>query len=552
MTTRQLFSLFATVFCIDVILAAPWRDGRATFYGNEYWLWDIHQGSCGYGYLCPEEGTGWDIAALPDIHPEYSGSCGRCYEIKCRPSTFTDNYGNFLERTQLYNTCREPDASLVVTITDTCPCYYAENLYSNQRWCCGDMDHLDISVWAFEKLADLKWGVIGLSYREVPCDHQPSKPAKPVASPYPPAPQPDDVVCPRGNFPLRQNVMNRNTVRDSLLNIQPGVVTAFAVSSEFVYSDDQPEVVLDHVNTGGVTVDNAQSFFDHLGSQYDVFDEDTADDQKEKADNADDAMVQLSIIAQAQAEDRSATQTEDEEEQEEEDKSEDRQFAKVALAAARSIFVNDVDESASIYTKPYEVDTQTNDNDQFPEISSTPGSNTVDQESIEISIPEPISSSSSEVVLFQDGFDSDWQVLSFSAEVWEAPGSGVNGGTALCSKIYNGGRLQFYGPDGLFVGQRAVEFWLATEHGVPNININVGKDGKSCHSQDIQSLSQSGQIGAFSRYEITQDMFENNNNQFSTFSNHDSCDFQQTRSLFISNNAQHDTWMCIDEVKLLK
>lgn len=31
-----------------------------------------------------------------------------------------------------------------------------------RRWCCGDMDHFDISVWAFEKLADVKWGVIAL------------------------------------------------------------------------------------------------------------------------------------------------------------------------------------------------------------------------------------------------------------------------------------------------------------------------------------------------------------------------------------------------------
>jgi hypothetical protein len=38
---------------------------------------------------------------------------------------------------------------------------YAANNYSNKRWCCGDRDHFDISAWAFEKLADKKWGVIG-------------------------------------------------------------------------------------------------------------------------------------------------------------------------------------------------------------------------------------------------------------------------------------------------------------------------------------------------------------------------------------------------------
>lgn len=35
--------------------------------------------------------------------------------------------------------------------------------YAARMFClAGDMDHFDISVWAFEKLADLKWGVIAL------------------------------------------------------------------------------------------------------------------------------------------------------------------------------------------------------------------------------------------------------------------------------------------------------------------------------------------------------------------------------------------------------
>jgi hypothetical protein len=28
------------------------------------------------------------------------------------------------------------------------------------------MDHFDVSVWAFEKLADKKWGVMGIKYRQ--------------------------------------------------------------------------------------------------------------------------------------------------------------------------------------------------------------------------------------------------------------------------------------------------------------------------------------------------------------------------------------------------
>eukprot|EP01023_Acetabularia_acetabulum_P047057 TRINITY_DN4933_c0_g1_i7.p2 TRINITY_DN4933_c0_g1~~TRINITY_DN4933_c0_g1_i7.p2 ORF type:complete len:512 (+),score=93.05 TRINITY_DN4933_c0_g1_i7:72-1607(+) len=505
---RQVF----LVLCINHFISA-WKDGRATFYGNEHWLWDIHYGSCGYGYLCPEEGTGWDITALPDIHPEYAGSCGRCYEIKCRPSTFTDNYGNFLERTQLYNTCIEPDASVVVTVTDTCPCHYAENLYSNQRWCCGDMDHLDISVWAFEKLAELKWGVIGLSYREVPCDYQPQKAAKAVASPYVAAPRPEGVTCPRGNFPLRQQVMNVNTVRHQFAAMQEGIVTAFAASSDILYSSDKPEVVIDQVGGSGVTWSNAESLFSHLGSQYDTADQHTADHFYQQIQEAEDADVQLNIVTQDDTPPVTLSDVS-------EDESDEVSFARASISAARSIFVSNVDEQS-----PYEI-----------EEAATIDLDSVDQDSSLIASPE-------EVVLFQDGYNDQFKVLSFSADVWEAPGFGVNGGTALCSKLENGGKLQFYSFEDVFTRKRAVEFWLATEHGIPNIKVNVGRDGNSCQAQQIQSLAQSGRSGAFSRYEITKDMFEISASSY--------CDFQSTRSMFITNNAQHDTSLCIDEVKLL-
>jgi hypothetical protein len=33
------------------------------------------------GYQWPDQGTGWDVAALSDLHPEYEGSCSRCYEV---------------------------------------------------------------------------------------------------------------------------------------------------------------------------------------------------------------------------------------------------------------------------------------------------------------------------------------------------------------------------------------------------------------------------------------------------------------------------------------
>jgi hypothetical protein len=35
--------------------------------------------------------------------------------------------------------CRDGSASVIVRTTDTCPCQYKNNYYSNKRWCCGDV-----------------------------------------------------------------------------------------------------------------------------------------------------------------------------------------------------------------------------------------------------------------------------------------------------------------------------------------------------------------------------------------------------------------------------
>ncbi|GFH29484.1 expansin-like EG45 domain-containing protein [Haematococcus lacustris] len=102
---------------------------------------------------------------MNDGHPRYSGSCGRCYAIRCKPGTFKDNLGQTISRD---NDCFNTNP-VVVTITDTCPCDKPNNAYSNKRWCCGDMDHFDIGVWAFKKFADPSKGVVQIEYMETPC-----------------------------------------------------------------------------------------------------------------------------------------------------------------------------------------------------------------------------------------------------------------------------------------------------------------------------------------------------------------------------------------------
>lgn len=127
-----------------------------------------------FGWLDKQAATGWDIAAISDMAPDYRGSCGKCKEVKCKRMDFKDGYGQWLQRS---NVCYNDYASVVVMITDTCQCVYPNNYSSNKRWCCMDMYHLDLSVWAYEKLASTKWGVIGVEWRDVPCWYKPKNAA---------------------------------------------------------------------------------------------------------------------------------------------------------------------------------------------------------------------------------------------------------------------------------------------------------------------------------------------------------------------------------------
>lgn len=180
-------SLLIAAALLGMLLSGvdAWKAGRATFYGVD--AWNIHEGSCKFGWLDRNVMTGWNIAAISDRAPDIQGSCGKCKEVRCKPGGFSDGYGQYIDRT---TACYNNYQSVVVMVTDRCDCVYPGNYASNKRWCCMDMYHLDLSVWAYERLAQKKWGVIGVEWRDVSCKYKPKSPAKlpwwskPTPAPY--------------------------------------------------------------------------------------------------------------------------------------------------------------------------------------------------------------------------------------------------------------------------------------------------------------------------------------------------------------------------------
>lgn len=78
--------------------------------------------------------------------------------------------GNPAEARGLMEVQCSSSESIVVRIADSCPCQ--QKLPSGtvtQTWCCGDQWHMDLSFWAFERLAHPVYGATMIDFRPVDC-----------------------------------------------------------------------------------------------------------------------------------------------------------------------------------------------------------------------------------------------------------------------------------------------------------------------------------------------------------------------------------------------
>ena len=203
-----------------------WLTGTATFFDASpefksriaHNFGTLYTGACGFtnqplnayqsddSLVFPREQN----AAIGAANADYAGGvCGRCYEVRCRTGLIKKDYnasGNYVSigGTPFYQTApdlkdvrgrsfpgalsdrfigakcwNDTDGSIVVRITDTCPCHRPEAQGGYNAPCCGPNPHFDLSYWAWSRLAHPLYGNMVIQFRPVNCStHAPLSGAK--------------------------------------------------------------------------------------------------------------------------------------------------------------------------------------------------------------------------------------------------------------------------------------------------------------------------------------------------------------------------------------
>eukprot|EP00882_Tetradesmus_deserticola_P029331 GHRQ01032846.1.p1 GENE.GHRQ01032846.1~~GHRQ01032846.1.p1 ORF type:complete len:418 (+),score=138.10 GHRQ01032846.1:407-1660(+) len=227
---RQYQLLVQLLLMMTAVLGQDWKLGRATYFGAPLEFsktFDPYRGkgsfgilkfgSCGFTDTMPNGDTYLSfardaVAASADTNPDYPGSCGRCYAMRCKEGLVKDNDGGPLKKDaifylpkvsrtlkdtygrkwpgnpaeaagELYTKCWNSSREITVRITDTCPCTQVlpdgapgvkkGGEVRKQQVCCGGkagIAHFDLSYWAYEKLAHPLSGRVMLEYRPVNCE----------------------------------------------------------------------------------------------------------------------------------------------------------------------------------------------------------------------------------------------------------------------------------------------------------------------------------------------------------------------------------------------
>eukprot|EP01024_Parvocaulis_polyphysoides_P007140 TRINITY_DN12147_c0_g1_i1.p1 TRINITY_DN12147_c0_g1~~TRINITY_DN12147_c0_g1_i1.p1 ORF type:complete len:612 (-),score=71.98 TRINITY_DN12147_c0_g1_i1:1325-3160(-) len=584
-----------------------WKQGRATFYGQEHST--IHQGSCGYGQMCPQKGTGWDVAAMSEAHWAYENSCGRCYEVQCRTATFTDGFGEQIDRTNK-DICIQQDSSVVVTVVDTCPCDKENNYYSNARWCCGDMEHLGLSVYAFEKLASIQNGVIGISYREVPCDYQPHKIAKQIKNPSQASRDFDENKCTEQNNKndnFEQNFVQddaKNREQKQLSNAQATLDEKWSLllNTDFTLLSNRKNMqnfnqnnknnrinnqnndnaqnqyhVYDHQNQNNQHVQSARNFDATSNSNvqndqnmYYVQNINNAnyqqyDDTKNNQNQHQIPMEKGNVNAQYVQNDQNQTNTNVQNVQNALDQNAYQNFTRYQNGAQNSRYNDQNIIQPDTLQNINDYNQNTIKIDDFSQLSGQIDDNALKSQQIFMSNFDSIYAQN-QTIYDSINQSKNWWVLSSKAHLQRKNGeSMLANGTAICGEIKPGGFVEFVGMDGAFYAQSALTIWLKQDFNnyenqnsnsnssiVPDLDLNIGSTHGMCAPFRLVDLKPEDFSNGYAKMNINLGIFDvpRTNTHAYVFKECNGNLASIINTLRFTNSKISSQTICIDQIEL--
>ncbi|GLC71371.1 hypothetical protein PLESTF_001108300 [Pleodorina starrii] len=169
-------------------------------------------------------------------------------------------------------------------------------------------------------------------------------------------------------------------------------------------------------------------------------------------------------------------------------------------------------------------------------------------------------SASSPVAIFAGGqLGSGWYDSSYGARTFTsyAP-AGKDFGTANCHYLPKGAATSFWGPQGAFTGQRALEFWAyAGDSGVVDVDLELySASSAACQRVPLSSVSVAESSGGWVKYWIELDRFsffaqQGSGGSFSGCGSSGTSVGELVKIELYNSHPEYEALLCIDNVRLM-